>query len=1020
MKSASSSSRRLCKFLAVLLLHGAALPTPAAQPPATESVGLCSGALHPTASLGQWDVDLGPELTGTLSTPLPVDRTVLLEAHEVGVDVDVAVAAPGMATTRAANPVRRRALLRVLVHTGQAALTSISVHADADGGPGRHVKLAAYDVEASQTSSCALALRSLVAGDGDFSQARRVSGGHAAPNAGSAADFYTKAHEEYARAFADLAAQNVALRASVAHTLATLSCRNQEQWQECARWSTAAADLFQRAGDALGRANAQSLQALAWMELAQLPGAATAVDRTHHDSHALTDQAMDQLRRLAVFYVKQGALLDAAEQLNLLGVTLYDTGDYTGALRDYEGAEALYEKLGQQYRLALVRQNIALVEWDLGRASTAQSTFRRALSLVNVTDSPRLYAIILDNYGLANRTTGLLDAALAQHAQALDLATSSQDSGERGRSLFGIGMVYSAAGDRGLATDFLHQALDTFTRGGEGRDSVSVLRALAVLAAQDGRHEEAIRLDREALAHATGPIVRTHLLVQIADSESLLGREQAAADDLASAAKTPQAADSVSRAAVQFEDGVLDYRSGRLSEARARLRAALATDRAFGLDAAAFEAEVALARVDAATGHTGLAQRDLDAGLQLSEVLRMQVADPELRATSMQPLRAAFDLKIDLLAAASQQAANAGSRKEAEGAARAALAVTERSRARVMQDIALAEYTQGNDARVDSLMSQKSKVLRDLAAHEDRLEAGGIGSDTDLRVAAIRADITHLRGQLTVLDSQLAILGRTGTPLLHGHVGAVTEPPSDVAVISYWLGSSKAYAWLQTRSQVHLIELGTADTLRTAAEAAHSAYGNPTGVSTQERLRDGANLSRLVLQPVLAQLPAGISRLVIIPDGPLHYISFAALPIGSAAMDPFLVEKYEVAYGSSIARLLAPKAGQRPTDERMLLVADAVYGADDPRLLRPTPTKVALTTDRPQLRSAVNMNALERLPATADEASGIARTAAPLRVDYLSGFGATRDAVLSRPLERYRYIHFAVHATTDATIPQLS
>jgi CHAT domain-containing protein len=46
--------------------------------------------------------------------------------------------------------------------------------------------------------------------------------------------------------------------------------------------------------------------------------------------------------------------------------------------------------------------------------------------------------------------------------------------------------------------------------------------------------------------------------------------------------------------------------------------------------------------------------------------------------------------------------------------------------------------------------------------------------------------------------------------------------------------------------------------------------------------------------------------------------------------------------------------------------------------------------------------------------------AAPLKVDQLEGFKATRAAVLSRPLERYRYIHFAVHATIDAEIPQLS
>ena len=208
--------------------------------------------------------------------------------------------------------------------------------------------------------------------------------------------------------------------------------------------------------------------------------------------------------------------------------------------------------------------------------------------------------------------------------------------------------------------------------------------------------------------------------------------------------------------------------------------------------------------------------------------------------------------------------------------------------------------------------------------------------------------------------------------------------------------------------------------MRRATEASHSAYSNPNGASMPERLHAGANLSRVVLQPVLSQLPPGISRLIVIPDGPLHYVSFAALPTDAAAEDSFLVEKYEVAYGSSIATVLAADDGPKPTDERMLLVADAVYGTDDPRLQHAAAAQLALATQPPRLRSALNMSALERLPATAAEASGIAQMAAPLAVDYLTGFGATRSAVLSRPLERYRYIHFAVHATTDAEIPQLS
>ncbi len=65
--------------------------------------------------------------------------------------------------------------------------------------------------------------------------------------------------------------------------------------------------------------------------------------------------------------------------------------------------------------------------------------------------------------------------------------------------------------------------------------------------------------------------------------------------------------------------------------ARIQLQAALATDNAFGLDAAAFDANVDLARVETAAGKPLRALSDLDAGLKLSEVLRVQVSDPELR-----------------------------------------------------------------------------------------------------------------------------------------------------------------------------------------------------------------------------------------------------------------------------------------------------------------------------------------------------------------------------------------------------
>ncbi len=979
----------------------------------------CNAALQSAAPIGQWHLHLGPDRTSTLTVALPANRSILLVAQEFGVDVDLEVSSSTTAAARAGNPIRRNGVVRMVLRTDPSGRATINARATADGGPGSRITLQAYDYAAPQPDACRLVTQALAAGDTAFAQARLIAAGRPAPNAGSAADLYDSAYRSYERAFADLAPENRVLRAEVAHALASLQCEDIGGWREGERWAAVAAGLFQLEGNADGRASAQSLQAIAWMQLAQLPAAATAADPVRRDSRTLERQALQQLRRLADFYEKRHAPFDAARQYNLVGLTLYDTGEYNIAVDSYRRAQSLYEGLGERYHLALVLQNIALVDWDLGRSTAALNTFRRALSLVNVAESPDLYALILDNEGLANRTAGRLDTALALHAQALDLTSRTQYNSERGRSLFGIGMVYSAAGDHPLAANFLRQAQGVFAQVGEGRDLTSVLRALAMIEAQEGHQADAIRLNREALAHATDPMVRVHLLAQIADSESVLGRNQAAADDLALARKIPQDDDAVSRVRVQLESGVLDYRAGRLVGARAQLRAALATNRAFGLDAAAFDADVALARVDIAAGDPDQALRDLDAGLKLSEVLRVQVSDPELRATSMQPLRPAFELKVDLLAKAYHKATTAGDLTGAERAARAALAVTERSRSRVMQDIALADYTHGDGARVDQLLSHKSQLLGDIASHEDRLEADGVRSTTDPRVAAIRADVARLREQLAVLDSQLAMQSRSARDASHGRAGTVAEPPPDVAVISYWLGAANAYAWLQTQSQVRLIDLGSTDTLRDAAEAAHSVYDSPDGATMEARLHAGARLSRLVLQPVLAQVPEHVTRLIILPDGPLHYISFAALPMHTDADDSFLIGKYEVAYGSSIAAVLATNAHPQPVDG-MLLVADAVYGADDPRLVGAVDSRPALAAEAPHLRSALNMTALERLPATAAEAGAIARMAAPLRVDHLEGFEATRDAVLSRPLERYRYIHFAVHATTDAEIPQLS
>jgi CHAT domain-containing protein len=979
----------------------------------------CSG-LSQATRLGHWSLDFLTTSTVSATLALPANRAVLLEAAESGADVTVEVTTNGGAALRADNPIRRSGVQRLLIRTGPDGSATLVARVKGHSGSRSPVYVQAFDAQAAALSNACRAVISAIAGaDEAYAKARLISTGRSGAPAGSAADLYALARQKYEWAFNGLSAvTELPLRAELAHAITAVLYQDLEQWRESEQWSQRAAALFKASGNGYGLARSQSLQAAAWIELATAPNAGTATEATRHDSQVLLRRAEVQLDILARFHQARGELFDAGLQRNDIGIALYYGGAYEAAIRAYAQALPAYKKVGYTDGLAQTTQNMAVAEWDLGRVTAALGDYERALHLINVDDSPKLYAAVLNNCGLANRTAGHLDLALLQHAQALELTTRIQAPQRQAESLFGIAMVYSAAGDQGQAAQFLREALGIWAKVAEPRSQVGGLRALALIEAQQGRDAEAIRLERAALQLATDPATRIRLLVQIADSESRLAQVAAASEDLSLASRIATGADPVSRAAVDLERGVLEFRAGHLDSARRFTHAALAADRALGLEAPTFDAIVSAARIEASAGRSAAALRYLDAGLKLSEALRVQALDPELRATSMQPLRPAYDLEVQLWVQRYQQSRAAADEAGAEHAARAALAVTERSRVRAMQDIALANYAGAPAAVLAPLLAHKTELIRDIAAHEYRLEEDPTQSGS----AGIQIDISHLREQLALVDSRLAALGGSAAQPDAVETTLTTRPlPADTALVSYWLGAAQSYAWIMTRSAVHLVNLGATDALRGVARNAHAAFGDLSTRSVEDRVHADEELSQLALRPVLSQLPAGIVRLVVIPDGPLHYVSFAALPLRSDARDSYLVRQYELAYGSSIGSLLKSGVIAKPTDNRMLLVADAVYGSDDPRLPgRAGEAGPAAVGESPRLRSALLPTALDRLPATAAEATAIAGVAAQTGLDRLEGFAATRAAVLGEPLERYRYIHFAVHATTDARIPQLS
>jgi CHAT domain-containing protein len=162
--------------------------------------------------------------------------------------------------------------------------------------------------------------------------------------------------------------------------------------------------------------------------------------------------------------------------------------------------------------------------------------------------------------------------------------------------------------------------------------------------------------------------------------------------------------------------------------------------------------------------------------------------------------------------------------------------------------------------------------------------------------------------------------------------------------------------------------------------------------------RVGDQLSATLLGPAISQLPAGITRLIIVPDGALHRLPFAALSLGPGQP---LIQRFGISLAPSlaVAQMLMHRqaAGAGP----ILALGDPAFGSKST-----TPPRAEV------MREAFDdAGGLPRLVASADEARHAAEYAAGsvLRL----GEEASEAFLKHTPLTGYRVIHFATHALVD-------
>jgi len=700
-------------------------------------------------------------------------------------------------------------------------------------------------------------------------------------------------------------------------------------------------------------------------------------------------EALACFQKNLAFFQEIGDLRQEAEIFNSLGGVYDLQGEPDDALDSYKKALALWHTLGDHNREAATLNNIAVVHRTLGEWQEALRLYDRSGEALGPNGDIAVAASRLSNMGVVYNSVGEPRRAVGYLQDALKLRRKVGDRSGEIITLNNLGTAWRKLGDPVRALDLHRQALDlAASQKDVGQQATSRLR-LAEVYFDRGNASAALR-DLDAalalLAKKGNRRIETELLHQ-------KGRALALA--------------------------------GRAREALPTFQEALAGRHALRDRAGEAETLYELARVERALGQGLDALSHTETAVTRVEELRTGFLNADLRASFLATRRHAFSLLIDLLMDLSSTDPGKSHLQEA-------FAISERARARGLLDVLRAGRT--GSTVPPELLKRRTDLLRRLSAKIEQRwkQSGERAAALQVAIDAILTEVDAVEADIRRQDTRFAAFS-SPKPVGPEEISNWLEPGT--MLLEYSLGEDRSFLWTIEAGQIHAYILPGQKEIEDRARQVYEEMST-VEAGNSRRGKAAEDLSRILLGPIWSEA-ARLGRLVVVPDGALGVLPFAALPVpdpgrswkAPGTLKP-LLERLEVVYIPSATTL----AVQRQRLERRVraskwaaVLADPVFTADDSRLahrsaaLSPAPGKKKATES--WLRDPGTKEPTEtpeRLPSTRLEADAIAGLAPPGQVWRGLGLEANREFVLSGGLRDYRTLHFATHAVANTSNPELS
>jgi CHAT domain-containing protein len=398
-----------------------------------------------------------------------------------------------------------------------------------------------------------------------------------------------------------------------------------------------------------------------------------------------------------------------------------------------------------------------------------------------------------------------------------------------------------------------------------------------------------------------------------------------------------------------------------------------------------------------------------------------------------------------------------------------ALEASEKSRARSLIDGLTETRANLTEGISPDLIKHEQGIHQRLLAKSQAQTRLLSNKHSDTEAIAMAKDLVELIREYDDIRDQIRLASPKYSQLTQPSPLILTEIQKllddDTLLLEYELGKKQSYAWIVSKTTIEGIELPEEQQIEAAAGRVITAltqrYYNQAGETVAqrktrfERLDEefasaASLLGRMVIDPVSQTLDH--KRLLIVADGVLQRVPFAALPLPvkaesvpriSKSGSQRLIDDYEIISlpsASVLAVLRNTRANRASAGQAVAVFANPVFGADDPRVRSATSkagnaqdegkrekelkvsslTRGSLPSELTRALEDVGLEGISWLPYSRDEALAIEKVVPRGETMLALDFKASRATISSKELSQFRILHFATHGIVNLEHPELS